>query len=442
MTEPCVRVWVDRYGSYELAGTIEMRNAGLSFAYDPSFRGPAISAGMPLQKEPFSPHRTETFFHALAPEGDTQLDFLRLMRAKRSEWLPFLQRLGDESSGALVFNLSDDAPGASEKYSPVDKDYIEDLARDPALATMETLSSTRVSVAGAMRKVGLYRGSKDQPWYRTSGAAPTTHIVKMPNEYLFPLETINEAICLTVARLCDLETEEFELIPTESATILAARRFDRPLPEDPILVGGMARPRRLHQEDLCQLGDTSIKYEPSGAHYLSFASRLVRSSCANAFGEAMGFLCHVYIDYLLGNCDNHLKNFSVLYDKTMRTAQLSPAYDILDTTIYARVASEMGVPLSFNRSIVGVSHGDLVRAILHAGFPEKLALGEFETVRDDALRHFPEACDIIASQGFAREVERLAAPMGEGLKARASFSFSEHNRRYLDTRGLGVSMHK
>lgn len=115
MTEPCVRVWVDRYGSYELAGTIEMRNAGLSFAYDPSFRGPAISAGMPLQKEPFSPHRTETFFHALAPEGDTQLDFLRLMRAKRSEWLPFLQRLGDESSGALVFNLSDDAPGASEK---------------------------------------------------------------------------------------------------------------------------------------------------------------------------------------------------------------------------------------------------------------------------------------------------------------------------------------
>lgn len=48
MTGSCVRVWVDRYGSYELAGTIEMRDVGLSFAYDPSFRGPAISAGMPL----------------------------------------------------------------------------------------------------------------------------------------------------------------------------------------------------------------------------------------------------------------------------------------------------------------------------------------------------------------------------------------------------------
>ncbi|MBR3159720.1 MAG: HipA domain-containing protein [Atopobiaceae bacterium] len=437
-----VRVWVDRYGSYELAGTIEARDVGLSFAYDPSFRGPAISAGMPLQVKPFSSHRTETFFHALAPEGDTQLDFLRLMRANRSEWLPFLQRLGDESSGALVFSLEDDAPGMCEGYDPVGEDYVETLAREPALTTMETLSSTRVSVAGAMRKVGLYRQEKSQPWHRTRGAAPTTHILKVPNEHLFPLETINEAICLTVARLCDIETEEFELVPTETATILAARRFDRPLPEDPILVSGLARPKRVHQEDLCQLGDTPVKYEPSGAHYLSFASRLVRGACANAFGEAMGLLCHVYIDYLLGNCDNHLKNFSVLYDETMRTAQLSPAYDILDTTIYARVASEMGVPLSFNRSIVGVSYEDLVEAIRHAGFPEKLALGEFESVRDDVLRHFPEACDIVASQGFAKEVERLATPMSQGLKARAGFSFTERDRQYLDTRGLGTDRRK
>lgn len=198
----------------------------------------------------------------------------------------------------------------------------------------------------------------------------------------------------------------------------------------------------MHQEDLCQLGNTPIKYEPSGAHYLSFASRLVRGACANAFGEAMGLLCHVYIDYLLGNCDNHLKNFSVLYDQTMRIAQLSPAYDILDTTIYARVASEMGIPLSFNRSVVGVSREDLVEAVRHAGFPEKLALGEFECVRDDALRHFPEACDIVASQGFAEEVERLATPMGQGLKARANFSYTERDRIYLDTRGLGTDRRK
>lgn len=442
MSEAAIDVWVDCYGSYKLAGTIERRDGGLSFAYDPTFRGPAISAGMPLQEEPFSVHRTETFFHALAPEGDTQLDFLRLMRAGRSEWLPFLERLGDESSGALVFTLSNKEPEFQEEYIPVEDGFLQSLAREPALATMETLDATRVSVAGAMRKVGLYRDNEDGTWYRTKGTAPTTHIVKVPNESLFPLETINEAICLTVARLCDIETEEFELVPTEASALLSARRFDRPFPNDPILIQGHARPMRLHQEDLCQLGDTSIKYEPSGAHYLTFAARLVRNACANAFGEAMGFLCHVFLDYLLGNCDNHLKNFSVLYDKKMRTAQLSPAYDMLDTTIYARVADEMGIPLSFSRSVIGVSRNDLLDTILHAGFPKKLALGEFESIRDDAMRQFPKACELVAAQGFANEVERLYAPMWQGLKARASFCYTEQDRTYLDMRGLGTNLRK
>lgn len=437
-----VLVWLDRYTGYELVGTIADRGAGLSFAYDANYRGPAISQGMPLGANPTTSHHTETYFHALAPEGDTQLDLLRLLRAGRREWLPFLKRLGNESSGALVFTLDGDAPHGGEGYEPLPEGYFEQLASDPAGTTLSTLERTRVSVAGAMRKVGLYRNAGTGVWCSTRGAAPTTHIVKVPNEALFPLETVNEAICLTVARLCGIETEEFELIPTERTTLLAARRFDRPIPVEPILVGDTARPLRLHQEDLCQLGDTSIKYEPSGAHYLSFATRLVRSTCANAFGESMGLLCHVFLDYLLGNCDNHLKNFSVLYDRNMHSTQLSPAYDILDTTVYARVATEMGIPLSFGRSILGVTRDDLVEAIRHAGFPEKLALGEFEAIRDDTLRCFPKACELVASQGYEREVERLAGPMGSGLRARADFAYSDAIRTYVDERDLGASLRK
>ncbi len=177
-------------------------------------------------------------------------------------------------------------------------------------------------------------------------------------------------------------------------------------------------------------------------HYLTFATRLVRGACANAFGESMGLLCHVFLDYLLGNCDNHLKNFSVLYDQGMLSAQLSPAYDILDTTVYARVATEMGVPLSFDRSIVGVTKDDLVASIRHAGFPERLALAEFETLRDDALRSFSQACDLIAAQGYGQEVDRLAGPMATGLRARAGFTYTEASRIYVDDRDLGLSLRK
>ena len=192
MTGQCVRVWVDRYEDYERAGAITLRDGGLSFAYAPSYSGPAISVGMPLQKDVFSPHRTMTFFSALVPEGDTKLDFAKLMRVGRNEWFPFLARLGDESSGALVFSLSEETAGRHQAYEAVDDGYFENLARLAGLTTIETLESTCVSVTGAMRKVGLYCDEETGSWYQPRGSAPTTHIVKVHNEDLFPLETINE----------------------------------------------------------------------------------------------------------------------------------------------------------------------------------------------------------------------------------------------------------
>ena len=134
-----VLVWMVRYADYELVGAIRNRDVGLSFAYDKNYRGPAISKSMPIDKAPATPHRTQTFFHALAPEGDTQLDFLNLMRAGRSEWLPFLKKLGDESSGALVFTVSGKTPCGNEGYEPLAKEYFEQLASDPAGTTIGTL---------------------------------------------------------------------------------------------------------------------------------------------------------------------------------------------------------------------------------------------------------------------------------------------------------------
>ena len=168
-------------------------DAGPSFAYDPSFRGPAISAGMPLQEKPFSPHRTETFFHALAPEGETQLDFLRLMRANRSDWLPFLKRLGDKSSGTLVFSLENEAPGTREVYDPVGEDYINCLLGNcdnnpknfSALYDQTTRSGTFRRYVSSSPRRGLPRRSSGSPspWVRgwretTSGARPKGHAGK------------------------------------------------------------------------------------------------------------------------------------------------------------------------------------------------------------------------------------------------------------------------
>ena len=82
-------------------------------------------------------------------------------------------------------------------------------------------------------------------------------------------------------------------------------------------------------------------------------------------------------------------------------------------------------------------------------FGNRVSLQEVENILKDA---FPAASiaatgadndlHVFATQVPAEEVERLSAPMAQGLTARASFSFTEQSRTYLDTRGLGASVRK
>lgn len=64
-----VLVWMDRYADYELVGAIRNRGAGLSFAYDKNYRGPAISKSMPIDKAPATPHRTPDFLPRVGARG-------------------------------------------------------------------------------------------------------------------------------------------------------------------------------------------------------------------------------------------------------------------------------------------------------------------------------------------------------------------------------------
>lgn len=121
---------------------------------------------------------------------------------------------------------------------------------------------------------------------------------------------------------------------------------------------------------------------------------------------------------------------------------MSPAYDVLDTTVYGRLSTEMGVPLSFDRLVTDVTRSDVTDAIRHAGYPENLAWAEFEILADDAVCAFPKACELVAQMGFADEVERLEGPMGQGLMDRASFSFTEGRRVSVDGQYQGKGEHK
>ncbi|MGL1409673.1 HipA domain-containing protein, partial [Vibrio parahaemolyticus] len=73
--------------------------------------------------------------------------------------------------------------------------------------------------------------------------SPSTHILKPDAEALFG-SVHNEALCLTLARLCGLQAPTVSTGKARARTYLLVERYDR--------LQQNGRWRRLHQEDYCQ----------------------------------------------------------------------------------------------------------------------------------------------------------------------------------------------
>ena len=115
------------------------------------------------------------------------------------------------------------------------------------------------------------------------------------------------------------------------------RRFDRE--------GATAR--KLAQEDFCQLAGKSRQthgenYKYDGSY--EELGRLLREYCPAWKIEAERLFALIAFNYVFGNGDAHLKNFSLL-ETQFGDSALSPAYDLLCTTLHlpteSRTALEM-----------------------------------------------------------------------------------------------------
>ena len=429
MTSTNLHVWRDVYQSYEYVGTIELIHGEMRFRYDKGYGGPAISVRLPVQDAPFSEQDTRHFFSALALEGPIHDSFRRMLRTEPNEYLPFLESLNDESIGALVFSSQAIEPGAQAEYVPIGPEYFSTFSQFPHQTAVDTLASTRLSLTGAVAKIGLYR-DEDATWYFPKGSAPSTHIVKAGSE-TFPHEVLNEAICLEAARLCGFDTPATHVIATpKNEPLLAVERFDRPIPDEPKTLQGHAVPLRLHQEDFCQIIGlpASLKYEPTDGNYLSLLTGRASRCCANGFGESLVALSYVFFDYLIGNCDNHLKNFSLLYDRTGENRQVAPLYDIVNTTLYRNLYTEMGVSFGGSRSIFGLKRTNIEQAVRAARLPTRLAFAELDELSEKLPAAIESACQMYSNKGH-EHIDELAELMLDGVEKRRSFNYDANNAK-------------
>jgi serine/threonine-protein kinase HipA len=96
----------------------------------------------------------------------------------------------------------------------------------------------------------------------------------------------------------------------------------------------MEMPIRLHQEDFCQaLGlPLFLKYEPTDGHYASLIAHTLDEVSADPIADKIEFFRRLIFDYYIGNCDNHLKNRSILWTPDLQSCRLAPLYDLTSIT--------------------------------------------------------------------------------------------------------------
>jgi serine/threonine-protein kinase HipA len=305
---------------------IRKDNGNLQFRYDPDYAGPVISQALPLQ-EAAHPHALcRAVFGGLLLEGDARAALARNMGVSIGNDYALLQELGGDCAGAITLLDPEVRLPIEPRLKPVDDEQLDVLLRElpqrPLAA--EPRAGIRLSLAGAQPKLPVII-ENDEVALPLNAAAPTTHILK-PQPERFPGLVDNEAFCMELARAVELPAAlTSKRVTVSGLPYLLVERYDRDLTAEPI--------RRRHQEDVCQaLGRASErKYQAEGGPTALETVELLRNCSTIPAQDLPTFWRALVFNWLVGNCDAHAKNFSLLYDSSAPT--LAPLYDLVSTTV-------------------------------------------------------------------------------------------------------------
>ena len=165
-----------------------------------------VSCSLPLREEDFSEQETRNYFDGLLPEGFTRRTVAGWIHADTNDYLSILAGLGKECLGAVQI-LETKEVKKSGRYEHLTSAQVRELAREGAVKSAEIVAKTRLSLAGASGKAGLYYQREKDKWFLPIGDCPSTHIVKQSHVRLEGIVT-NEQLALLTAASCGLKTPD------------------------------------------------------------------------------------------------------------------------------------------------------------------------------------------------------------------------------------------
>jgi serine/threonine-protein kinase HipA len=158
------------------------------------------------------------------------------------------------------------------------------------------------------------------------------YILKPQSDYYVELPE-NEAITMSMAAIVGIEVPVHGLIYSKDRSMTYfIKRFDR-----------VGHNKKLPVEDFTQLLEYSRETKYQGS--MEKVASVIKKFCTFPKIEAVKLLKLTLFNFLTGNEDMHLKNFSLITRAEKTT--LSPAYDLLNSSIaLPKAAEELALPLN------------------------------------------------------------------------------------------------
>ena len=254
----------------------------------------------------------------------------------------------------------------------------------------------KLSISGVQPKLSMKLDKKNNSLI---SVAEGGEFILKPQTAAFSNIPENEQCCMDIAAELNIDVPPHCLLPLKDKTwAYIVKRFDRE--------SGL----KIHQEEFFQILESGDKYKGSVEQ---IGRKLKEISTAPGYDVQL-FFERVVFNFIIGNGDAHLKNYSIAY-RDKETIRLTPAYDIVCSKLV--IPDEEDSALSINSKKNGLKRDDFDKLAEYLNIPIKIRYEKFEkslTVMETIIKNSEIKKDI--QELFINIINERISRMGLAAK--------------------------
>ena len=339
---------------------------------------PGFPRAEELIAEPWSRnHKLHPTLSNLLPEGSLRELIAQGLKVHVDNEFYMFSYLGEDLPGALI----------AEPMEPdeVPASVLSVHGQAKAVKFEKDARENKFSLAGVQMKFSMKQ--QDGRYNLSKGDVLGDWIVKTPSTKHKDVP-LNEFTAMSLASMAGVDVPEIKLVQLDKLDNLppinlpdeklafAIKRFDRN--DD----------QRIHMEDFAQV---LVKYPHEKYNSASYEQigKILYDFSGDGLADTQQFARRLLVNILLANGDAHLKNWSLLYSDQV-TPRLSPAYDIVTTSVYIENERQYALNLGKTKEWNNVTYANFEAWAKRAGVPWRAIKPHLDDTMEKARSLWPE----------------------------------------------------